>query len=311
MPDASRPRYGEDRLVASLLGELPAARHPRNVIAGAGDDDCAVTRPPGSGHWQLLKTDCVIEGVHFAPGTEPRRIGWKALCRPLSDIAASGGVPVHALVTFALSATASVAWAREVYAGLGRAARAFGVDVVGGETAATPGPSFLSVCLTGQVARGRCVTRGGGRVGDVLHVTGRLGGSFPSGKHLDFRPRLPEAQWLAAHFRIRAMMDLSDGLASDLPRLASASGTGFIIDPAALPRTKGCSVVQALGDGEDYELLFAAAPRDAARLATAWKRRFPRLRLTAIGTLAAPGTADGIGPAGGYDHFDRPRRVDK
>lgn len=296
---------GEDRLVTALLNELPALRQCRSVVAGAGDDDCAVIRPPRPGDWQLLKTDCVIEGVHFASDTEPARVGWKALCLPLSDIAATGGIPVHALVTFALSTGASAEWARKVYAGIGRAARAFGVDVVGGETASTPGPSFLSVCLTGRVARNRCVTRGGGRVGDFLYVTGRMGGSLPSGRHLDFRPRLAEAQWLVSHFRVHAMMDLSDGLAADLPRLTRASGTGFIVEPGKLPLTKGCTVAQALGDGEDYELLFAVGPRDTSRLDTAWKRRFPRVRLTRIGSLAAPGTREGLGDARGYDHFGR------
>lgn len=287
-----------------LLKELPEEVRFRNVAVGAGEDDCAVVRAPKGNGWQLLKTDCVIEGVHFTPDTEPWRIGWKALCRPLSDIAATGGKPAHALVTFALSANASAEWARKVYAGIGRAARQYGVIIVGGETASTPGPSFLSVCMTGVVARDRCVTRGGGRVGDTLFVTGRLGGSFASGHHLRFRPRLEQAQWLVSRFHINAMMDLSDGLGADLPRLARASGTGFVVEPARLPRSKGCTEAQALSDGEDYELLFAATPRNSTRLDAAWRRKFPRVTLTSIGRLAAPGTQEGIGRVHGYDHFD-------
>ena len=295
--------FGEDRLVTALLAELPAASRRHAVRAGAGEDDCAVVRAPGRKDWQLLKTDCLIEGVHFAADTEPGRVGWKALCRPLSDIAATGGKPAYALVTFALSRHADIDWARGVYAGIGRAALEFGVDVVGGETAATPGPSWLSVCLTGRVPRGRCVTRGGGRVGDVLYVTGHLGGSLQSGWHLDFRPRLEEARWLVSRFRVRALMDLSDGLAADLPRMAHAGGTGFVVDPARVPCSPGCTAEQAMRDGEDYELLFAVGPRQAVRLDKAWERRFPSLALTPIGTLAAPGIAEGLGSGRGFDHF--------
>jgi thiamine-monophosphate kinase len=99
------------------------------------------------------------------------------------------------------------------------------------------------------------------------------------------------------------MMDLSDGLASDLPRLARAGGTGFVIDPARLPRRRGATVAQALGDGEDFELLFAVAPREANRLETAWGRRWPKVRLTRIGQLASAGSREGLGRTRGYDHF--------
>ena len=293
--------FGEDRLVAALLARLPAGVG-RGVVAGAGDD-CAIVRTGGAERWQLLKTDCVIEGVHFAPDAPPEAVGWKALCRPLSDIAAMGGKPRYALVTLALPGHATVAYATGVYAGLGRAAEEFGVTVVGGETARTPGPCFLSVVVTGSVRRERAVTRAGGRPGDRLFVTGRLGGSLPSGRHLQFRPRLSEARWLVARFPIRAMMDLSDGLAADLPRMAAASGTGFAVDPASLPRHEGCTVTQALGDGEDYELLFAVGPKQAARLEPAWKERWPDVPLTAVGELTELGTSIGLEATGGYDHF--------
>ncbi len=296
-------RGEEDRFVETLLAGLPKAGLRQGVHTGAGEDDCAVVRPPGADSWQLLKTDCVIEGVHFTSDTEPSRVGWKALCRPLSDIASSGGTPEHALVTLALSRDREAAWACGVYAGIGRAAREYGVNVVGGETASTPGPGWVSVCLTGRVPRAECVTRGGGRVGDALFVTGRLGGSFRTGHHLDFRPRLAEARWLVSHFRVRAMMDLSDGLAADLPRLARASGTGFVVKLEGVPVAPSCSVKQALTDGEDYELLLAVGPRDAERLLKAWRQEFPRVPLTRIGVLAPMGTARGVGRASGYDHL--------
>jgi thiamine-monophosphate kinase len=135
-----------------------------------------------------------------------------------------------------------------------------------------------------------------------------LGGST-RGKHLRFQPRLAEALWLADHFAINAMIDLSDGLGSDLPRLAKASGTGFEIDREHLPLNKGCSIEQAISDGEDYELLFAVAPTAASSLEERWKKRFPMLALTQIGRLTepnihqlnAPGFDQSTGP--GYDHF--------
>jgi thiamine-monophosphate kinase len=289
---------GENALLEALLGALPAPAR----FAGVGDD-CAVIGPATRGRLTLLKTDCVIEGVHFISGTAAHAVGWKALCRPLSDLAAMGGRPAHALVTLALGADTPVAYARGIYAGLGRAAKEFGVRVAGGETALSPGPIFLSVCLMGTVAARACIRRSGGRAGDRLYVTGRLGGSFASGRHLRFRPRLAEGEWLAAHFAPTAMMDLSDGLVADLPRLARASETGFRLDRSSVPRARGCSIDQALGDGEDYELLFAMRPRRALALEAAWRRKFPRLTLTCIGELDGPGTASGLGAATGYEHF--------
>ena len=299
MPTESR----EDQLVAALLAQLPAADCADGVHAGAGQDDCAVVRAPKGKHWQLLKTDCMIEGVHFAPDADPEQVGWKALCRPLSDIAATGGKPGYAMVTIALHREATQDWAMAVYRGIARAASQFAVSVVGGETASTPGPSFLSVCMTGTVRRGRCVTRGGGRPGDSLYVTGALGGSLSSGRHLTFHPRLEQARWLTAHFPIRAMMDLSDGLAADLPRMARASRTGFRLDPQSVPIAEGCTVEQALCDGEDYELLFALNARHTPKLERTWSAAFPTLQLRCIGNLSPPEVTVGLEQRCGYDHF--------
>jgi thiamine-monophosphate kinase len=271
---------GENRVVEELTRALALGA---DVRVGAGDD-CAVVGRPRDRHWQLLKTDAVIEGVHFLPDEDPRRIGWKALGRAVSDIAAMGGEPRHALVTIAAPPATSFDRVRGIYAGLRKSARRFGVSIVGGETARSPGPLFLNVALTGTVERARCILRSGGHPGDAIYVTGRLGGSL-AGHHLDFIPRLAEARWLTANFLLRAMMDLSDGLAADLPRLAAASRCAFTLDDSAVPRTKGCTLAQAIADGEDYELLFTLAPRHAAPLEAAWKRRFPRLPLTRIGKL--------------------------
>lgn len=290
---------GEDRVVAQLTRQLVLGK---DVRVGAGDD-CAVIGAPRAARWQLLKTDVVVEGVHFLPSDDARRVGWKALCRALSDIAAMGGVPEHALITLAAPPSTTMARLTDLYAGLRKAARKFGVSIVGGETSRSPGPLFLNIALTGSVERAHCTLRSGGKTGDVLYVTGRLGGSR-AGKHLDFTPRLAEARWLVTHFRPSAMMDLSDGLAADLPRLAAASGGGYRIEPEFLPRTAGCSIEQALSDGEDFELLFSIAPRHAVNLEHAWKKAFPRLPLTRIGELTAHAAlSTQYSAKDGYDHF--------
>src|SRR5262249_26126978 len=160
----------------------------------------------------------------------------------------------YALVTLVVPAQREVDWMARLYDGLEKAAKRFGVVIVGGETSGTSGAIVISVSVAGTVKKDRCVFRRGGKAGHVLFVTGELGGSR-KGRHLDFLPRIDEARWLAANFQIRAMMDLSDGLGADLPRLTKASGVGFRLDLDKLPRAKGCSVEQAISDGEDYELL--------------------------------------------------------
>ncbi|HEX8311949.1 MAG TPA: thiamine-phosphate kinase [Chthoniobacteraceae bacterium] len=288
---------GEDRLIAALTRGLPS----RSDVRVAAGDDCAVIGGPRDLRWRLLKTDAVAEGVHFLPTEDLRRVGWKALCRAISDIAAMGGVPEHALIALAAPPTMEVAQVQALYAGLRRAARKFGVAIVGGETTRSQGRLSVTVTLTGSVERAHCVLRSTGRAGDVLFVTGRLGGSI-AGHHLDFKPRLTEARWLVEHYRPRAMMDLSDGLGADLPRLAKASGCGYLLDESAVPKNRNCTIAQALGDGEDYELLFAIAPREATRLESSWPKAFPKLPLTRIGTLTGKITALRRKSAG-YDHF--------
>ena len=293
---------GEDAVLARLGALL--RRPARGVVAGPGDD-CAVVRGPRAGRLVLLKTDCVVEGRHFRRSQAATSVGWKAACRAVSDLAACGGEPRHALITCVVRPGQTGAWLDGLYRGIEKAGRAFGFGVVGGELAATDGPAVINVAMTGEVEAERWVRRGGGRPGDVLYVTGVLGGAVASGWHLKFRPRLDEARWLTGNFRVRAMMDLSDGLAADLPRLAAASRCGYELDPGAVPRRRGATVRQALGEGEDYELLLAVAPSAAARLEAAWRKRFPRVGLTRIGRLRPRGVSAGLGAARGFDHFAR------
>lgn len=286
----------EDRLLEILLADLPLGR---NTVVGPGDD-CAVVQGRGDRTMLLLKADCIVEGIHYLPEDEPHRVGWKALCRPLSDVAAMGGEPLHALVTIFSPEDRPVAYWKSFYKGLSKAAKRFEVGIVGGETSRSR-CAAISVSIVGRVEAGRLITRSGGQPNDLLFVTGTLGGSLGA-RHLDFVPRVAEGRWLSAHGYARAMMDLSDGLAADLPRLAAASKCGFQIDPSALPKTRGCDSTQAMSDGEDYELLVAVAPRLADRLRRGWQEMFPGLRLTRIGQLTEPGASSTALPRG-FDHF--------
>lgn len=286
---------GEDALLASLLRDLP---NSRKFIG----DDCAVVQFPGARDLLVLKTDCVVEKIHFETRTNPELVGWKAMMRSLSDFAAVSAVPQFALITLIVPATQLKSWVKRVYRGLKRAASKFEVAIVGGETSATLGPITISVSVSGFVERNRWVSRSGGKKGDDLFVTGKLGGSL-GGKHLRFEPRLHESRWLTKNFRVHAMMDLSDGLGADLPRLAKASKLGFKIDQNALPLASGVTIEGAISDGEDYELLFAISPRQSARLQKIWRKKFPRLPLTRIGCLVQPSSFNLQPLKRGYLHF--------
>jgi thiamine-monophosphate kinase len=288
-------RVGEDALIASLLRELPGSRK----LIG---DDCAVVESPGNKNLLVLKTDCVVEKIHFQTSTNPERVGWKAMMRPLSDFAAISAVPRFALITLIVPATRSTSWVKKLYRGLRRAAPRFDVAIVGGETSATRGPAVISVSVSGFVEKDRWISRSGGKKGDDLFVTGQLGGSL-RGKHLRFVARIDESRWLTKNFRVHAMMDLSDGLGADLPRLAKASKLSFKIDKETLPLSRGAKIDNAISDGEDYELLFAISPRDRARLEKSWRKKFPKLPLTRIGSLIHPSSFIPQPFPSGYVHF--------
>jgi len=292
---------GEDRLLDQLWFDLPFAR---TVAAGPGDD-CAVVETPDRRKLLVLKTDCVVEGVHFLRGTNALDVGWKAMMRPLSDFAATSAEPQFALITLMAPKQTEVAWVKELYRGLYQAATRFKVSMVGGETSSTPGPIAISTSVVGWVERGRWASRRGGKVGDDLFVTGRLGGALKR-KHLRFMPRIAESRWLTKNFPIHAMMDLSDGLGTDLPRLARASKVGFEIEMEKLPLARGATADDAISEGEDYELLFAISPRDKNRLEREWGKKFPKLPLTRIGSLSQLLTKDHQLLPRGYVHFQQP-----
>jgi thiamine-monophosphate kinase len=291
---------GEDRLIEQLL---PRRSLKKAVAIGPGDD-CAVVEMQDHGKLLVLKSDCVVEEVHFFRGTNALHVGWKAMMRPLSDFAAASAVPQFALITLIVPKETEVTWVKELYRGLRRAAKRFEVSIVGGETSSTPGPIAISTTAVGFVERRRAVSRRGGKAGDDLFVTGRLGGASTQ-KHLRFIPRIMESRWLTKNFSIHAMMDLSDGLGTDLPRLARASKVGFKIDTEELPVTRGANIDAAISEGEDYELLFAISPRDRLRLQQSWAKKFPNLPLTRIGSLSQLSTKNSQLLPGGYIHFQQ------
>ncbi len=286
----------EFELIARLTRSLPVNAA---VVTGVGDD-CAVLDLGVPDRLVLFKTDAVVEGVHFTSATPPEKIGRKALARCLSDIAAMAGTPTAALVTLALPEKFDPEFVAKIYDGLNALAEQYGVAVVGGETTTNPGRILISISLLGTVPRGRQVLRGGAKVGDAIFVTGELGGSL-AGRHLEFEPRLAEARWLADHFSLHALLDLSDGLAGDLGHILNASRVGAEILKSAVPVSRAAKLaargnssarppfVAALADGEDFELLFTVASRDAVKLLDAWKKKFPGLKLSCIGRIVAGG----------------------
>jgi len=288
----------EFELIARLTKSLPTNE---TVLTGAGDD-CAVLDFGLPDKLILFKTDAIVEGIHFTRETPPEKIGRKALARCLSDIAAMAGIPTAALVTIALPEKFKPECVAKIYDGLNSLAKEFGVAIVGGETTTNPERILISIALLGTVARGKQILRSGTKVGDAIFVTGELGGSFAE-KHLEFQPRIAEANWLAENFLIHAMIDLSDGLAGDLRHILHAGKVGAEILKSAIPISREAksaaresssgkpAFAAALTDGEDFELLFTVASKDAVKLLDTWKKKFPKLKLSCIGKIVS---ADGI-----------------
>lgn len=300
----------------ALIRLLTASRTMTpDVLVGPGDD-AAVVRPR-AGHELVLKCDAIVEGVHFLPSAAPRWIGHKAVARVFSDFAAMGAPPRHLLVSLAAPASTPVARIRGIYRGLHQLAAAYGVSVVGGETVQAS-QLALHVFGMGEVPRNRALRRTGARPGDVLMVTGSLGGSA-AGKHLRFTPRLAEGLWLGAGRWATAAIDVSDGLATDLRHLVEASGVGADLDPHRIPialaakRMRGglTPLEHALRDGEDFELLFTVRRSLVPAFLKAWRRAFSTA-VTPIGAitkhaghirLREVGSATRTLTARGYEHF--------
>ena len=303
----------ETELIQRLTQDLPA---DSSVLTGPGDD-CAVL--DWSGSKLLFKTDAIVEGIHFERDTPPGAIGRKALARALSDIAAMAGTPTHALITLGVHAEMEPSLIEAVYQGLRDCAREHHVNIVGGETTSLS-QLTLSISLIGRASKP--ILRAGSAVGDAIFVSGELGGSL-AGHHLNFDPRLKEARWLSDQNIVHAMIDLSDGLATDLRHLLSDQ-TGAELLTRALPIRRAAkerardnpsgktALLAALTDGEDYELLFTVSSKDAVPLLDGWKSAFPETPLHCIGKITdQPGIAlrddKGVKPLTlhGYDHLEQ------
>lgn len=287
---------GETGLLELLTGRWKP--DSARVLVGVGDD-CAVLRGEGKNHFLLFKTDVVVEGVHFSHEAKPQWIGRKALTRALSDLAAMGASPLAAVVTLGIPPNESVRRLRAIYRGLEQTAKRYRVDLVGGETTRAR-QLFLNMALLGECRGYRPVLRSGAQAGDLIFVTGKLGAT-QARRHLLFEPRLAEGQWLARNRLASALMDLSDGLGADLPRMARASRVDFRLDPKAIPLARGSTISMAVNDGEDYELLFTVSPAQVKILKKKWPFATP---LHCIGMMRPCGKkTTGLSFAHGFDHF--------
>lgn len=240
------------------------------VLTGPGDD-CAVVRTGTGSEW-LLTVDQVVEGRHFLRGAPVERVARKAIARSVSDIAAMGGTTRGGWALATGAVPPGFERADALFDAMKKWAEHWGCPLVGGDVASTgeEGGMVLTVTVGGlpHPVRGP-VLRSGAQVGDYVYVTGTLGGSLGSGRHFSFEPRLAEASWLcetlgAGGWGLHAMIDISDGLGRDAGRIAEASGVRIEIDAALLPLSPGLGAAdwrRAASDGEDYELLFTAAPQ--------------------------------------------------
>ncbi|HPL13398.1 MAG TPA: thiamine-phosphate kinase [Candidatus Aminicenantes bacterium] len=319
------------RMARPFIRELPAG------VEGIGDD-CAVM-PWTKGERLLVTTDMLLENRHFIRNrVSGRDLGWKSLAVNLSDIAAMGGRPKWALLSLGIPEGVGLEWLDAFYKGWREAARPFGVRLVGGDTTRSPGGIVISIVVGGTVRAGKEKLRSGAAAGDVVAVTGAVGDSGgglkvllaggPEGRdeerlvraHHRPRPHVEEGEWLAGRPGVRAMMDVSDGIDSDIRRIMERSRVGADIALDRLPvsavlrrvaRKRGFEAVEtAATGGEDYCLLVTVAPETFERTAGAFKRRFGRL-LAAVGTIRTK--ASGLRyflngrpahiRARGYDHF--------
>ena len=294
---------GELAAIKRICRHLPGSK---SLIRGIGDD-CAVVRPCAESRYDwLLTSDAVIEGTHFKPGTTPSAIGHKAIARVLSDIASMGGKPQWALINLVAPSKTLVKVLDGIYSGAGKLARKHKMAIAGGDT--TRGPVIeLHVFVVGTTPKNTAVLRSGARSGDIIFVTDSLGGSRRR-KHLSFDPRINEGLFLRKW--ATAMIDVSDGLASDLRHITDMSKTGARLDlnliPVSSDARKGNNAISALNhaiyDGEDFELLFTVRPGKAKLFQSAWKKNF-KLPCTEIGYITSQ--------LGVIEYTDKNRKVRK
>jgi len=234
-----------------------------SVIQGIGDD-CAVIEF-NKDKYLLFTSDMLIEGIDFTSQDKPYLVGRKALAVSISDIAACGGLPRYALVSLGMPKNISVESVDSIYKGMVDLAKEYNINIVGGDISRAR-ELTLDVSISGFVEKKFLALRSGAKKGDIVFVTGELGGSI-LGRHLKFKPRIKEARFLVKNFKINSMIDISDGLAQDLSHILKQSNVGAIIYEGLIPQTKNArNLHDALYMGEDFELLFTMPPDEAKRL---------------------------------------------
>jgi thiamine-monophosphate kinase len=304
MPAQKNPDSNEDALVSRIARKLHFAKSAALPI-GVGDD-AALWRPT-AGYQTVLTCDWFLEGSHFLREKHPAdAVGWKCLARAASDVAAMGGKPRGFLLSLALPGELSGKWLDDFLGGLRRASKALRCEPAGGDTTRQD-KVLINVTVIGEVRKDRAVLRSGARPGDLLFVSGTLGeadlglrqlrtqkrvaraSNAALRKHLYPEPHLALGYWLAQNRFATAMMDLSDGLSTDLPRLCKASGVGAVVAEGAVPRPSGIPEAQAvrlaLDGGDDYELLFTVRPSNVPRFKRSLQKSFPRLAISNIGAI--------------------------
>jgi len=282
------------------LPELQLIDRVRRTAGKSGTaigDDCAVLDLPG-GHHLLVTTDFSLEGIHFRREWHPAdSIGHRCLARGLSDIAAMGGIPRWAFLSLALPADLSQSWIDKFMSGLLKLAKQYNVELAGGDTAQSPQGILADITVAGTVPRGRAIFRSGAKPGDLLYVTGALGGSVAvleqlrAVKKLDPKkyprhfypdPRVAIGRFLSEHKLASAMIDTSDGLSTDLRHICEESRVGAVVDQTLFPALPEDGTFRnALHGGEDYELLLTVPPARTAKLPA----KIAGVPITRIGTI--------------------------
>lgn len=296
------------------IKELFAAL-PDNGFEGIGDD-CAVL-PVGEGESLVFTTDMLAEGVHFLrSATSPRELGRKSLAVNLSDVASMGARPVATLLSLSLPADTAGTWAEEFMLGYRELSEAFGVTLAGGDTTRSAAGITINVTAIGRIADAHIKRRSGARPGDAILVAGELGlsgaglhdilaGRYDTpaaAAHRNPQPQVAEGIWLGARPEVHAMMDISDGLASDIRHIMERSGVGAAIDIGRIPLAQGADVETAACGGEDYKLLLTADAAATDRLAADFRARFGT-PLHPVGRITDSGKLEWL-------ENDRPRALD-
>ncbi len=283
------------------------------VPIGIGDD--AALLAPTPGEEVIVTTDMLMDGRHFVVGqSSPELIGRKALAVNLSDIAAMAGRPLAAFISWALPRHGGRDLAQSLYSGIADLALTFDVAIAGGDTNSWDGPLVINITLVGETVGQRRILRSGARPGDWIFVTGPVGGSLLSGRHFALTPRVREAQELVQRVRVSAMLDLSDGIASDLRHILCQSGVGATLDANSIPIHSDVDPAlpnserlrRALTDGEDFELLLTTSPTDGEVLLADSSLDWKPIRIGVIDhQLGCRWRIDGKTeslPRGGWEH---------